>query len=59
MDIMARQPTSIEIEAMGTRLINCDDETTLLFIAVPTSTAQTYASGSLSEADFQAAWKSF
>lgn len=58
MDVLARQSLPADAEAVGARMINCDDNTTLLLIAVPVSGVVGYADGSLSEEDFQALWKS-
>lgn len=58
MDVIARQPVSASVDAVGTRMVNCADNTPLLVIVVPIGDAQEYASGSLSEEDFQARWKS-
>ncbi|MBI5669868.1 MAG: hypothetical protein HZC41_17875 [Chloroflexi bacterium] len=58
MDAIARQPVGMPVDAVGARMVNCADNSALLLIVVPFSDAQAYASGSLSEEDFQARWKS-
>lgn len=58
MDVIVRQPLTAAVDAIGTRMVNCSDNSPLLLIVVPISDAQAYASGTLSEEDFQARWKS-
>lgn len=58
MDVLARQTLPDNTDAVGTRMVNCDDNSALLFIVVPVDSAADYAAGNLSEEDFQALWKS-
>jgi hypothetical protein len=58
MDTLARQPLTMPLDAIGTRLTDCDQNTTLRVIVVPYADAQAYAAGSLSEEEFQARWRS-
>ncbi|NWG17421.1 MAG: hypothetical protein HXY41_12370 [Chloroflexi bacterium] len=58
MDILARQPLPADADALGARMVNCEDNTLLLLIVVAAADAQNYANGSVSEEDFQALWKS-
>lgn len=58
MDIMVQQPIAISVDAVGVRLTDCGEATTLRLIVVPLADVQSYAAGNLSEEDFQARWKS-
>jgi cytoskeletal protein RodZ len=58
MDIIAKQPLDVPVDAVGVRLTDCASAATLRLIVVPLADALSYASGSLSEEDFQAQWKS-
>jgi hypothetical protein len=54
----ASQSLTSEIDAVGTRMMNCGDNTTLLVIAVPIEDAKAYANGELDDEAFQARWSS-
>lgn len=58
MDIIAKQPLDVSVDAVGVRLTDCASDTTLRLIVVPLAAAQSYAAGNLSEENFQAQWKS-
>jgi len=58
MDTLARQPLPAQTDAVGARMVNCQDNTLLLLIVAAAADAQDYASGDLSEEEFQARWKS-
>lgn len=58
MDTLARQPLPAQTDAIGARMVNCQDDTLLLLIVAAAADAQDYASGELSEEEFQARWKS-
>lgn len=58
MDVIAQQPITMPVDAVGVRLTDCGDSTTLRLIVVPFADAQSYAAGDLSEEEFQARWKS-
>jgi len=47
-----------DVDAVGARMINCGNNTTLLEIAVPRADAIAYANGELDDRAFQALWRS-
>jgi hypothetical protein len=49
---------SVNVEAVGARMVNCGNNSTLLVIAVPMDNAIAYANGELDEEAFQALWSS-
>lgn len=59
MSALAQQSPSLpsDLQAVGARMLNCQDNTPLLTVAVDLLTAQSYAQGSVSDSDFAATWK--
>jgi len=59
MDVIASRAAVLasDAEAIGARLVNCDTDRSLIFIAVPKEQAVEYAVGNLTAEDFQASWR--
>jgi hypothetical protein len=60
MNAIATASDSLEtnIEAVGARMLNCGNNSTLLIIGVAREDAVAYANGQLTNEDFQALWRS-
>jgi hypothetical protein len=60
MSAIATVSDSLEgsIEAIGTRMLNCGNNSTLLIIGVAREDAVAYANGQLTDEEFQALWRS-
>jgi len=58
MDVIASRTAVVagEADAIGARLVNCETDRALIFVAVPKAQAVDYAVGNLTAEDFQAAW---
>ncbi len=52
------QSLAIDVDAVGARMLNCANNTTLLVIGVPHADAVAYANGDLNDEEFQARWSS-
>ncbi len=59
MNALAKQVDTLNpsIQGIGTRMINCDQNTPLLTVAVDTGSAKSYAQGKLTDAQYAALWK--
>lgn len=59
MKILAREHEiyADRVEAIGTRMLDCENGRTLLIVGVPVESAISYANAVLSEADFQGMWR--
>lgn len=59
MDVIASRAAVVagEAEAIGARLVNCETDHPLIFVAVPKEQAVAYAVGNLTAEDFQATWR--
>ena len=58
MDVIASRAAVVagDADAIGARLVNCETDRALIFVAVPKAQAVDYAVGNLTAEDFQAAW---
>lgn len=45
------------VEAIGTRMLDCESGRTLLIVGVPVESAASYANSTINEADFQGMWR--
>ena len=59
MDVIASRAAVIagDAEAIGARLVQCETERPLIFVAVPKDAAVEYAVGNLTAEEFQASWR--
>jgi hypothetical protein len=60
MNAIARASASLmpDVDAVGVRMLNCGNNTTLLVIGAPLEAALSYAGGELNDEAFQAQWRS-
>jgi hypothetical protein len=58
MDTIAKEHAvyATQVATVGTQMIDCDTNTSLLVVGVATNDAQSYAEGNLTEAEFQGRW---
>ena len=59
MNAFAAQSPSLDaaVQAIGVSLVNCETNTPMLTVASEIITAQSYAGGDLSDAEFAASWR--
>ena len=59
MNVIVSQVDSIpsESDAVGVRLMSCEDERVINLIAVPVEAVQSFKDGSLSESEFLGQWR--
>lgn len=59
MNALAKQSTAFgsDVAAIGTRMLDCTENTELITVAADLGSAQSYAAGSLTDGDFAAMWK--
>lgn len=59
MNALAKQSPALgsDISAIGTRMLDCTENATLITVATDLASAQSYAGGGLTDGEFAAAWK--
>jgi hypothetical protein len=57
MSVLANNATGLGVDALGTRMLDCTTNTPLLVIGASANDMTAYATGSLTEREFQARWQ--
>jgi hypothetical protein len=57
MNAVAEASPSLDAEALGVRMIDCEQDTEILSIAIDSESARSYADGDLTDAEFAALWQ--